>query len=85
MLPNADKEAITGIEDIFTRTLEKKNYERDTPKNHDHIEVEWRLGNEQKKRRWNFHSIAFCIYRIFILLQLLALYRVLRRLRVRSE
>jgi hypothetical protein len=64
MLPNADKGAITGIEDKFTRTLGKKNYEQDTPKNHDLREVEWRLGNEQKKRRWNFHSIAFCIYRI---------------------
>jgi len=27
MLPNEDRGAITGIEDIFTRTLEKKNYE----------------------------------------------------------
>ncbi|MBS1538628.1 MAG: hypothetical protein JST20_12865 [Bacteroidetes bacterium] len=27
MLPNADRGAITGIEDIFTRTLEKKSYE----------------------------------------------------------
>lgn len=49
MLPNADKGAITGIEDKFTRTLEKKNYEQDTPKNHDLREVEWRFGNEQKK------------------------------------
>ena len=84
MLPNADRGAITGIEDKFTRTLEKKNYSKIHPKNHD-LQRGRVAASVMSKKATEFSFHRLCIYRIIYSVAIFALYRVLRRLRVRSE